>query len=76
MSVHFFPTSPKAELGLAEAGRHLRAAFAILRTGTFEAARRARTRRRLRELEPLMLRDIGITRLDAEFEASKPFWAA
>ena len=76
MSVHFFPSTPKAELGLAEAGRHLRTAFIILRAGTGQAMRRMRTRRRLVELEPHMLRDIGITRLDAEFEANKPFWVA
>jgi len=74
MSVHFFPASPKADLGLAEAGRHLRAAFVILRAGAGHAMRRMRTRRRLVELEPHLLRDIGITRLDAEFEANKPFW--
>lgn len=76
MSVHFFPASPKADLGLAEAGRHLRAAFVILRRGAGEALRRMRTRRHLRALEPHLLRDIGVTRLDAEFEANKPFWVA
>ena len=74
MSVHYFPASPKAELGLAEAGRHVRAAFAILTACANQALRRMRTRKHLCELEPHLLRDIGITRLDAEFEANKPFW--
>jgi uncharacterized protein YjiS (DUF1127 family) len=35
---------------------------------------RLRQRRELRQLPDRMLRDIGVTRADAEFEASKPFW--
>lgn len=37
---------------------------------------RARSRARLRELPPHLLRDIGIGRAEAEREAAKPFWAA
>ena len=37
-------------------------------------AERARQRRALRELSDHMLKDLGITRYDAEFEARKPFW--
>lgn len=36
--------------------------------------RRDRERSRLRALDDHMLRDIGITRADAERECSKPFW--
>jgi uncharacterized protein YjiS (DUF1127 family) len=35
---------------------------------------RSRQRRQLAELNDYMLRDIGLTRLDAWTEAEKPFW--
>jgi uncharacterized protein YjiS (DUF1127 family) len=35
---------------------------------------RSRQRRQLCELNDYMLRDIGITRAEAWFEADKPFW--
>jgi uncharacterized protein YjiS (DUF1127 family) len=35
---------------------------------------RARQRRALASLDDRMLRDVGITRYDAEHECSKPFW--
>ena len=35
---------------------------------------RARGRQQLREFDDHMLLDIGITRLQAEAEATKPFW--
>jgi uncharacterized protein YjiS (DUF1127 family) len=35
---------------------------------------RSRQRRQLAELNDYMLRDIGLTRLDAWAEAEKPFW--
>jgi uncharacterized protein YjiS (DUF1127 family) len=37
---------------------------------------RVRARRELARLDERMLHDIGINRMDAEFEASKPFWRA
>lgn len=37
-------------------------------------AERQRGRRALASLDEANLRDIGITRADAVFEASKPFW--
>jgi len=39
-----------------------------------EWRRRSQSRRQLMDLSDLMLHDIGITRADAEFIASKPFW--
>ncbi|HTQ34888.1 MAG TPA: DUF1127 domain-containing protein [Stellaceae bacterium] len=39
-----------------------------------EWRRRAQSRRQLLDFSDLMLHDIGITRADAEFIASKPFW--
>jgi uncharacterized protein YjiS (DUF1127 family) len=38
--------------------------------------RRARGRQQLRQFDDHMLRDIGITRLQAAAEATKPFWRA
>jgi uncharacterized protein YjiS (DUF1127 family) len=35
---------------------------------------RARQRRSLWTLDDCMLKDIGISRTDAELEANKPFW--
>ena len=37
---------------------------------------RARGRRQLRMFDDHLLRDIGVTRLQAEPEADKPFWRA
>lgn len=37
---------------------------------------RAEQRARLSELDAHMLKDIGVTRLDAATEARKPFWTA
>lgn len=37
---------------------------------------RRRQRRELLELDEHLLKDIGITRVDAEWEGRKPFWRA
>jgi uncharacterized protein YjiS (DUF1127 family) len=37
---------------------------------------RARGRRQLRTFDAHLLRDIGVTRLQAQAEADKPFWRA
>lgn len=39
-----------------------------------EWRRRMRDRGRLAELDERMLKDIGLTRADAEFLINKPFW--
>ena len=39
-----------------------------------EWRRRARDRGQLARLDDRMLRDIGLTRADAEFLCNKPFW--
>ncbi|HEY1300939.1 MAG TPA: DUF1127 domain-containing protein [Stellaceae bacterium] len=54
------PARPRARRGV----------FATLRTWR----RRSRERAELAALDERMLRDIGITRIDAEFLSSKPFW--
>ena len=38
--------------------------------------RRSIQRRQLAELEPRLLKDIGVTQTAADFESSKPFWVA
>jgi uncharacterized protein YjiS (DUF1127 family) len=37
---------------------------------------RARQRHRLGEMDDHLLRDIGLSRADLEYESSKPFWRA
>lgn len=39
-------------------------------------SRRRRSRDELATVDAATLRDIGISRADADFEASKPFWTA
>jgi uncharacterized protein YjiS (DUF1127 family) len=41
-----------------------------------EWRRRSHSRHELESLSDVTLRDIGLSRCDAEFEASKPFWMA
>ena len=41
-----------------------------------EWRRRSRDRRELAAMSNRALRDIGLTRYDADWEASKPFWRA
>ena len=53
-------------------GRPLRRALDTLRLWQ----RRAQGRQQLRTFDDHLLRDIGITRLQAEAEAHKPFWRA
>ena len=52
---------------LSDAGNHV---VATLR----EWRRRNRERAELAALEDKMLKDIGLTRADAEFLSNKPFW--
>ena len=55
----------------------LRSAFSPLRRlrrGLVAGLERARQRRALQRLSDQMLKDIGLTRRDAEFETGKPFW--
>lgn len=40
----------------------------------YRAYMRARSRREMRGLSEEMMKDIGLTRVDIEREASKPFW--
>jgi len=63
------PTALPSPLGRRLAGIH-RALAARLRTWRA----RARARRELRELDGAILRDIGLSRTQANFDADKPFW--
>jgi len=74
-AIHLQPSAGLPELrrhapahdGLREAGRRLRARLR-------EWRRRARERADLASLDDRSLRDIGLTRADAQFLANKPFW--
>ena len=61
------PRQRNAILALSDAGNHL---VATVR----EWRRRARERGELAALDDRMLRDIGLSRADAEFLINKPFW--
>jgi uncharacterized protein YjiS (DUF1127 family) len=66
--------------GLRAATRHLPTlpspVQALVRLADVVATweRRARERKSLQEMSPHLLNDLGITRLDANREAEKPFW--
>jgi uncharacterized protein YjiS (DUF1127 family) len=68
--------------GLRAATRHLPALptpiQALVRLADVVATweRRARERKSLQEMSGHMLKDLGISRLDANREAEKPFWRA
>ena len=53
--------------GLSDAGNHFVTALR-------EWRRRGRERAELAQLDDRMLKDIGLTRADAEFLSNKPFW--
>ena len=61
------PRQHNAVVALNDAANHV---LATLR----EWRRRSRDRARLAELDDRMLKDIGLTRTDAEFLINKPFW--
>jgi uncharacterized protein YjiS (DUF1127 family) len=58
------------------AGGKLRAAFAVLRKKIQVWERRSRERNWLADMADRDLRDIRLSRFEAEVEASKPFWKA
>ena len=63
------PTTTIPGPGRLPVGQAIRAALR-------EAWRRHRSRTLLASLDDHMLKDIGLTRADAEREAQKPFWTA
>ena len=54
----------------------LRHVLARIGSEVAEWRRRSRDRRALAAMSDRSLRDIGLTRYDADWEASKPFWRA
>jgi uncharacterized protein YjiS (DUF1127 family) len=54
----------------------LRTPFAAAENRLAEWRRRTRSRRELMKVSDRYLNDIGVSRCDAEVEASKPFWVA
>ena len=67
-------TRPLREPWLATAWRSVDAALQHAVDAILTWRERARTRRQLVMLDDRLLKDIGITRLDAQGEAEKPFW--
>ena len=53
-----------------------RGAMGRVRAALREWRQRARERGELASLDDRMLKDIGLTRCDAEFLSNKPFWRA
>ena len=56
--------------------RHPTLSLAAMVGQVFTWSDRIRQRHRLRQLDAHLLRDIGLTRAQAEDEAHKPFWVA
>jgi len=50
--------------------------MAVFLRGVAESFRRAQQRRDLATLSDHSLRDIGLSRVDVDFEIRKPFWRA
>jgi uncharacterized protein YjiS (DUF1127 family) len=67
-----FAPAPRRRGLYRGAGLRLREGLDTLRVW----GERARGRQQLRTFDDHLLRDIGITRLQAEAEADKPFWRA
>ena len=65
---------PRGFAGRRGAEGALARAAGRLSTTWREWRRRAQDRSRLAELDERMLKDIGLTRADAEFLINKPFW--
>ena len=64
---HARPRHHNALLALNDAASHVAATLG-------EWRRRTRERGELAALDDRMLKDIGLTRTDAEFLSNKPFW--
>jgi uncharacterized protein YjiS (DUF1127 family) len=67
-------TRPLREPWLARAWKSLDAMLQHAADSILTWRERASTRRQLLMLDDRLLKDIGITRLDAQSEAEKPFW--
>ena len=64
-----FPSGPAARRAQA-----FSRTIAAVRHWLDEANRRRRGRNALAQMSDTQLKDIGITRMQAELEAAKPFW--
>jgi uncharacterized protein YjiS (DUF1127 family) len=65
-----FPQETPSQASL----HRLRGFLSGVRAALCEWRRRKNSRFELARLDERMLRDIGLTRLDAEYEVNKPFW--
>lgn len=77
-TIHALAPSPRIEWrswaaqGIYLVKRDAAAMVAVLRTWT----RRAEGRRALANMDPRLLKDVGVTVSDAQRELAKPFWQA
>jgi uncharacterized protein YjiS (DUF1127 family) len=70
------PSMPTRSPILSQASRpdRLGQAFALFAGWLWACAERSAQRRALAELDDYRLRDIGLTRAEAQIEAARPFW--
>ena len=78
MSLDILRSHPAYALGQAAetGGSRVLGTIAALGAVVTQAMERRRARRELIRLDEHMLRDIGLSRSQALFEAHKPFWRA
>ena len=67
---------PSGSIPFARLWTVLRTIAAKVRGRLHAWAERDRSRRELRELDAATLRDLGLSRADADFIGSRPFWRA
>lgn len=76
MSSHFLPLVPRNGLAQTFAANLVPALFSRAVEAPIAWLDRARDRRQLAALDDASLKDIGVSRADAEHEVSKRFWEA
>ncbi len=69
-SANLHQSTSDPPLPLAQAGGLWRGLVALI--ATWQS--RAKQRRELKEMEPWVLRDLGLSKAEAASEAAKPFW--
>lgn len=68
--VNLHQSTSELTLSRGQAGGLLRGIAALI--ATWQS--RAKQRRELQEMEPWVLRDLGLSKAEAASEAAKPFW--
>lgn len=73
---HLTPPMRRPAPGPSPLGRRLAALHHLVAARLRSWRARTRTRRELRELDDAVLRDLALSRAQANFDAEKPFWRA